>query len=672
MAKKTKVEVFKYLKIFNLDTTKHLDLEALNREYRKLAKIYHPDAMNSLYSDGKMFVEINNAYDYLKDNSLYVNSLIDRENNLVYIKAQEEAEKKRKEEELRQQELQRQALLKKQEELIKQQALQKEQELQRQAQLKKEQELQRQALLKKQEELKKQASLKKKQTTNNIQNDDNVSEYDSRVDEIKHDLQVYYKCINKDEYSENDYKTICVYIRDFIKGIKGYEEVEKLNAAYQQLMIQINEIPKNVVSKMSTKKKVQIIGIASSVVLVMFFILIFITFIKPSIDYKQALNYLNEENYERAYEKLNKINYKDSKSLAYVAYGLTLIENNQYERGYDYLNSHDCKCVYSYNALGGTINNGVCSKDGYDFIEWEYTSHSLSDNFEVTINLSAKYIGKFYNITYDLDGGEMTSNITSYQVAKNTVIESPEKTGYNFIGWWVAEVNVLVPELVLDENFYGNLTLTALYRPKQFTVILDANGGSVNVNSFKVDYGKTFDFEIPICKGYRFLGWYYDNQKVTESSFTYLTDVTFVARFEPCEYSITYVLDGGTCDGPTKFFADSDVVIPNASKPGYDFKGWKLNNTGEPQTSFTIKKGIYNNITLVAVFTETRYKITFDSDGGTSISEQDVFYNTTFSLPTPEKAGFEFLGWYLDNEQVIDGVYTYTRNINLKAKWKRL
>lgn len=48
----------------------------VNELYRKLSHIYHPDVANARYKDGKKFVELKDAHDYLIENIDYVNGLI--------------------------------------------------------------------------------------------------------------------------------------------------------------------------------------------------------------------------------------------------------------------------------------------------------------------------------------------------------------------------------------------------------------------------------------------------------------------------------------------------------------------------------------------------------------------------------------------------------------------
>lgn len=69
------------------------------------------------------------------------------------------------------------------------------------------------------------------------------------------------------------------------------------------------------------------------------------------------------------------------------------------------------------------------------------------------------------------------------------------------------------------------------------------------------------------------------------------------------------------------------------------------------------------------------YTVKFNTDGGTSINSIRVKGNTQLALPSnPTKPGFEFDGWYLDNnfEEALPTPYTVTKTVTIYAKWNKL
>lgn len=74
---------------------------------------------------------------------------------------------------------------------------------------------------------------------------------------------------------------------------------------------------------------------------------------------------------------------------------------------------------------------------------------------------------------------------------------------------------------------------------------------------------------------------------------------------------------------------------------------------------------------LFVKYTLTKFKATFDTDGGNAISDLEYTLNDEKSLPYATKDGFIFKGWYDSN----DNLYTHvekgtTKNLSLKAKYE--
>lgn len=64
------------------------------------------------------------------------------------------------------------------------------------------------------------------------------------------------------------------------------------------------------------------------------------------------------------------------------------------------------------------------------------------------------------------------------------------------------------------------------------------------------------------------------------------------------------------------------------------------------------------------------YTISFDSDGGTTISDIQVLENTKITLPKePTKQGYIFANWYDEEDEAISEETIVTKDMVLKAKW---
>ena len=117
----------------------------------------------------------------------------------------------------------------------------------------------------------------------------------------------------------------------------------------------------------------------------------------------------------------------------------------------------------------------------------------------------------------------------------------------------------------------------------------------------------------------------------------------------PNAYTLTYDLNGGSFNASTtqRFKYESEDAISSEIpiKTGYVFAGWKWGDV-TMQPGDTIPKEC-GNFTLTAQW-KKQYTLTFDANGGTvsETSRTITEGNQIGSLPTPNKDGYRFYGWY--------------------------
>lgn len=117
----------------------------------------------------------------------------------------------------------------------------------------------------------------------------------------------------------------------------------------------------------------------------------------------------------------------------------------------------------------------------------------------------------------------------------------------------------------------------------------------------------------------------------------------------PNAYTLTYDLNGGSFNASTtqRFKYESEDAISSEIpiKSGYSFAGWKWGDV-TMQPGDTIPKEC-GNFTLTAQW-KKQYTLTFDANGGTvsETSRTITEGNQIGSLPTPNKDGYRFYGWY--------------------------
>ena len=145
----------------------------------------------------------------------------------------------------------------------------------------------------------------------------------------------------------------------------------------------------------------------------------------------------------------------------------------------------------------------------------------------------------------------------------------------------------------------------------------------------------------------------------SNQSKNYILGEVVIKKIE--SYTISYDLDGGVVSSAlVEFFKEGEEVeLPVPEKVGFTFLGWYEGNNLINQ----IKE---KNYQLVAKWTKTVYHITYDLDGGTcSDALVEMFGDDmVVVLPTPHKEGFEFIGWYENNKQIV---HIENRDYNLVA-----
>lgn len=107
-------------------------------------------------------------------------------------------------------------------------------------------------------------------------------------------------------------------------------------------------------------------------------------------------------------------------------------------------------------------------------------------------------------------------------------------------------------------------------------------------------------------------------------------------------------------------FNNLEVLPENPKREGYDFIEWIIEYDKAEEV-------IYAR----ATYEMKRYKIVFDSDGGTNVESQNIIRKETAIKPDdPIKEGYTFEGWYVDGDtKWLFSVYEVITDLTLKANW---
>ena len=159
----------------------------------------------------------------------------------------------------------------------------------------------------------------------------------------------------------------------------------------------------------------------------------------------------------------------------------------------------------------------------------------------------------------------------------------------------------------------GNVTLYAQWADIDHAVSFDPNGGTGTMASqdFALNSTQMLNVNTFVCPGYDFAEWntmqdgsgtsYTDKQAVSN-----LGNVTLYAQWTPHNYSITYILDGGTnasSNPATYTIEDETFTMAAPIRYGYNFVGWTYEGQSTPVKRITIAHGSTGDKTLVANWT---------------------------------------------------------------------
>lgn len=148
-------------------------------------------------------------------------------------------------------------------------------------------------------------------------------------------------------------------------------------------------------------------------------------------------------------------------------------------------------------------------------------------------------------------------------------------------------------------------------------------------------------------------------------------------------YTISFNTDGGNEVVSQEVKEGEKITKPaDPSKEGYEFLGWYLNGA-----YFDFQAEVEGNLTLDAKWKEivveddknedkedevTKYTVTFNTDGGSSVAKQTVEEGKKATEPkAPTKSGYTFKGWYLGSTK-YNFSNKVTKNITLTAKWEKV
>ena len=252
---------------------------------------------------------------------------------------------------------------------------------------------------------------------------------------------------------------------------------------------------------------------------------------------------------------------------------------------------------------------------GWDTSSRRHASYGFRPVLEV-LNPDTLGSGGLKAVTLDLGGGKLGGSSDAIHIIVKTGSEftapasggltRPDGDTGSYFMWLGSNGKLYAP----GDNVPADVTeLTVQWTAPTYAVTLNTNGGTINngnVTEYTYGVGATLPTDVTRT-GYTFKGWY-DNESLTGNPVTAIGNTEtgnkeYWAKWEINQYTITYVLAGGTAEGnPDTYTIETGAfTLKNPTKSGYTFTGWSGTGLdGENNMTVTIPTGSTGNRTYTA------------------------------------------------------------------------
>ena len=302
---------------------------------------------------------------------------------------------------------------------------------------------------------------------------------------------------------------------------------------------------------------------------------------------------------------------------------------------------------------------------------------------------------KEYTIQYTDDIG--THTITVIDGATYSLEVLPERTGYNFLGLFDAEVggtqyvNAKGTSLApfTDKK---NLVLFPQYKAKEYTLVLDYQGAAVmGERSYTVKYDGKLP-ELPknlVLEHSEFMGWFTeencggiqvadayglipDKSTVDEKIFDIGNEGEYLylyAGFGVEKFTVMFNFGSGIPAEEIEVEYNtpiSEVVPSTRNEDGFAVLSWSKTQSGSQIFTGNVTDG------LVLYAIDWAPVIEFNTNGGKKVTPIVAKAGSTLSLPQAERENYKFLYWEDMNGKQTDITKMPAESMLLKAVWQAM
>ena len=302
--------------------------------------------------------------------------------------------------------------------------------------------------------------------------------------------------------------------------------------------------------------------------------------------------------------------------------------------------------IEGYTFIGWFVQGENDSFEENYIVDFDMPSHDYTIYAKYTINTYEMYVE--YETGNDPDNSEFVkpgntsyamNSTTEFDYNKEVTITRTATTdGYVWVGWFVDGVKVETADTYTFTMPADDVTVVATWKPENFTIKLDSNGGTLSVSSIVTGkFGEYFELPVPTKTDGEFTGWKYEYTYYVDDDIynadIYLTDDTGVS-----EDIYTYV---------ERNFAGKLEITVKAT--------W--------------------GVKLEVVTFETGFNASTYASTDTKSFTVKVQYNSKVTKPEndPVRKGYTFVGWFTTDDEegnLFDWTTTITEAKTIYAHWE--
>jgi uncharacterized repeat protein (TIGR02543 family) len=259
----------------------------------------------------------------------------------------------------------------------------------------------------------------------------------------------------------------------------------------------------------------------------------------------------------------------------------------------------DTECLLAdslCNDQQDIVTHAAPSRVGYSFAGWINQNGTSVPTAATTKITSENYLFYAtwspipYTITYNTAGGSIAVTAFTKLIGETlTVTVAPTKNGYNFAGWSAPSGSgtaIFGPNAVYTVAS-SDVTFTAQWTPKVYTVIYDWNGGTGDITSNTTFTVGDAAITLPtvgnrVKDGFIFSGWSETNNGgLISGTYTPAENVTLYAIWGNGSFVTTYDPQGGTLSTLSATVLNgSQLNLPTPTRANFVLEGWFTAATG--------------------------------------------------------------------------------------------